>query len=82
MDEDIDKLSRKLGTKLDKTVKIRENVFTDKSKKYLSPLAIKNLLEWYKNTDYAALKQLLKFEFIDQATYDSYFNYDLVSPDD
>ena len=78
MEEDIGKLSTKLGIKLNNKVKIRENVFTDKSKKYLSPLAIKNLLEWYKGTDYAALKQLLNFGFIDQATYDSYFNYDLV----
>ena len=75
MADDIDALSSKLGITLDNTLKLRENVYTDPSKKVLSPLAIKNIIDWYKDTDYKALDQLKKHGWIDEATYLSYFDY-------
>jgi len=75
MREDIDALSRKLKVPLDNTIKLRENVYMDPSKKVLSSLAIKNIIEWYKDTDYKALEQLKTHGWIDEATYVSYFEY-------
>jgi hypothetical protein len=75
MKEDIKLLSRKLNVNLNENIKLRENVYLDKSMKYLSPLAIKNIVEWYKDSDYAALKQLLEYEFIDEELFSSYFVY-------
>jgi len=75
MRDDIDLLSSKLGVPLDNTLKLRENVYMDPSKKILSALAIKNILDWYKDTDYKALEQLKTHGWIDEATYLSYFDY-------
>jgi len=43
--------------------------------KYLSPLAIQNLIEWYTSTDYAALQELYNYNFITKETLDSYYLY-------
>jgi hypothetical protein len=75
MTEDIKNLSKKLNIEMNENLKLRENVYIDKSMKYLSPLAIKNLIEWYNNTDYAALKQLLKYGFITEELFSSYNTY-------
>ena len=75
MKECIKKLSIKLGVNLDENVKLRENNYFDKSMKYLSPLAIKNIIEWYKDTDYATLQQLLNYKFIDEDLFSSYYIY-------
>ena len=56
---------------------IRKNIFLDKESKYLSPLAIQNLIEWYKNTDYSALQQLKEHGWITQETLDSYYTYNI-----
>lgn len=76
MTEDILKLSEILSVKLDEKMKLRENIYIDKSMKYLSPLAIKNIIDWYKDTDYATLKQLLIDGWIDEATYNMYHIYE------
>jgi len=52
--------------------KIRENASYSK---YLSQLAVKNLLNFYHNTDYLALKALHEENWIDNNTYQSYFSY-------
>jgi hypothetical protein len=75
MTDDIEALSKKIGVPLKSDLKIRVNVFSDKSAKYLSDLAIKNIINWYKNTDYASLKTMLDFGFIDDETYNSYHTY-------
>ena len=43
--------------------------------KYLSPLGIKNILEWYKSTDYSALTELYSHGFISKTTLESYYQY-------
>jgi hypothetical protein len=75
MKNDILKLSSILNVKLDVNIKLRENIYVDKSMKYLSPLAIQNIINWYENTDYATLKQLLNDGWIDKETLDSYYIY-------
>jgi hypothetical protein len=75
MKEDINKLSIKLDVELKDDVKFRENIYLDKSMKYLSPLAIKNIINWYKDTDYLALQVLLKYGWINQEVLSSYYVY-------
>jgi hypothetical protein len=79
MKDDIKHLSSLLNIELDENMKVRENVYLDKSMKYLSPLAIKNIIEWYKDTDYAALKELCNHGFIDANLLSSYYIYDMPS---
>lgn len=43
--------------------------------KYLSQTAIKNIINFYKETDYKALKVLLEYNFINEELYNSYFTY-------
>ena len=76
MKEDIVKLSNVLNVKLDENLKLRENVFVDPSMKYLSPLAIQNIKDWYHKTDYSILRKMVRFGLIDQTTYDSYCKYE------
>jgi hypothetical protein len=75
MKDCINKLSIKLGVNLDENLKLRENIYIDKSMKYLSPVAIKNIIDWYKDTDYATLQKLLEYEFITEEIFISYFIY-------
>jgi hypothetical protein len=75
MEEDILGLSKKLGVTLDGKLKLRENVYLDKSMKYMSPLAVKNIIEWYKNTDYKALNVLNKKGWVSSDTLKSYYCY-------
>ena len=76
MKEDIINLSNILGVKLDENLKIRENIYVKKSMKYMSPLAIQNILDFYKDTDYALLKQLLSDGWINETTYNMYHKYE------
>lgn len=76
MKEDICALSKTLNIKLNENLKIRENKFLDKSMKYLSPLAIQNIIDWYKDTDYVILKQLVTDGWIDEATFNMYYTYE------
>jgi len=75
MKEDIINLSKKLNIELDENLKLRENIYVDKTMKYLSPLAIKNIIEFYKDSDYAALEQLYKHNWITKEILDSYYIY-------
>jgi len=73
MDNDIKYLADKLNIKINNTDKIREN--TNNYDKYLSKTAIQNIYNFYKDTDYKALKALLDYKFITKELYDSYFSY-------
>ena len=75
MDTDIEALGKILNKPLDINTKIRENVYTSKKSKYLSPLAITNIIEFYKNTDYAALEQLNKHGWISDEVLALYYTY-------
>lgn len=74
MDEDINKLNTILGVEDNSQCK-RERENKSNSSKYLSKLAIKNLLEFYKETDYKALKVMEQYGFIDKETLESYYEY-------
>jgi hypothetical protein len=76
MKEDIRALANKLNITLDETLKLRENIYVDKSMKYLSPLAIKNIIDWFNDTEYVALKQLVTDGWIDKATLKMYYTYE------
>ena len=76
MKEDIRALANKLNIKLDDTLKLRENIYADKQMKYLSPLAIQNLINLYKNTEYVTLKQLVTDGWITEATLKTYYTYE------
>ena len=76
MDEDFSNLCKKLNInykKLDE--KINENILSKPEDKYLSEFAIKNIIKWYKDTDYAALIELEKHGWITQETLNSYYIY-------
>jgi predicted transcriptional regulator len=53
--------------------KIRENIYNKNT--VLSEKAVKNLLDFYKETDYKALQKLVEFNLIQQNLLDSYLTY-------
>jgi hypothetical protein len=81
MDEDIIKLYTKsinMGIPIfkDKDIfmpKIREN--TNNNDLYLSELAINNLINFYKETDYKALYKMVQYKLISDELYKKYFSY-------
>jgi len=74
--EDFSKLCQKLEIdNIDNTNKINENILSTPEDKYLSPLAIKNIIEWYKDTDYAALIELKNHGWITEEILASYYTY-------
>jgi hypothetical protein len=75
MNEDIDKLNNILNKKINKNVHIRKNKANHN--KYLSEKAIKNILNFYKESDYKALKKLLKYNFITKELFDQYHKYNI-----
>lgn len=73
MEQDIQRLSVLLGKDVsNKNHHYRQN---RSQNKYLSELAINNLLSFYKDTDYKALNVLHKYEYIDTETLASYSKY-------
>lgn len=75
MKMDIDRLSEKMNIALDSShEKIREN--KNDNDKFLSPVAINNLLEFYKNSDYKALKILVDHKQITEDLLESYHKYE------
>jgi hypothetical protein len=75
MKEDIERLGKLLNVELNSNKKVRENVYITEESKYLSPLAIKNIIDWYKDTDYKALEELHNHGWITKETLDSYYKY-------
>jgi len=80
MTEDMERLGQKLNIELDSTLRLRENIYLDKSMKYLSPLAIANIVDWYRDKDYAALKKLQEFGWITEERLASYYIYENPPP--
>jgi hypothetical protein len=75
MEEDIEKLSVVLNKEIKNDEETRINYYSTKESKYLSPLAIKNIIRFYKNTDYAALIELNKHGWISDEVLDLYYTY-------
>ena len=76
MDEDFSNLCKKLDIKYTASKeKINENILARPKDKYLSELAIKNIIEWYKDTDYAALIEMEKHGWITKEVLESYYKY-------
>lgn len=75
MKRDIEKLNIILDNKLKPSNDKMVNKFSPEESKYLSPLAIANLIEFYKNTDYAALIELKNHGWIDEEVLESYYKY-------
>jgi len=74
MDEDVLKLEQKLDMKLKLPDKpLRKNY--NHHDKQLSERAIRNLKEFYKDTDYKALGKLNEYGFISNETLEDYNNY-------
>ena len=75
MNEDIDKLNNILNKEIDNNLHIRKNKANND--KYLSEKAIKNILNFYKESDYKALKKLLEYNFITKELFDEYHKYNI-----
>ncbi len=72
MENDMLKLSNMLNIKITKK-KIRENIYNKNN--FLSEKAIKNLFDFYKDTDYKALQKLAEFNLIPKKILDLYLTY-------
>lgn len=75
METDIYKLADIMSVKITGPIQpIRKNNTTLVNKE-LSPTAINNLIEFYHETDYLALRKLLENNFISKKLFDSYYTY-------
>ncbi len=77
MDEDAERLFKLLNKNYVKKPKVRENIYINKEAKYLSELAIANIIDYYKKSDYAALKEMKEAGFITEETYNDYHKYEV-----
>lgn len=75
MVDDMKRLSNLLNIKINNKKHIRKN--TNINDKFLSPKAIKNILNFYKDTDYKALQKLVEYNFITQELYEKYHHYNI-----
>ena len=74
MADDITRLSNLLNIQNNsKEKKIRENI--NNNNKFLSPKAIQNILNFYKDTDYKALQKLVEYNFITKDLFEKYHHY-------
>jgi hypothetical protein len=74
MNTDIEKLGKLLNIKLpNEILKIREN--NNNNNKSLSKLAIDNIINFYKDTDYKTINTFIKYNLIDKNVIDEYYNY-------
>jgi hypothetical protein len=73
--EDVSKLEKVLNIKFKSVHNKRENTHFDD--KYMSNLAINNIIKWYGDTDYVALKELFNHGWISKQTLESYYAYTL-----
>jgi len=72
LSEDINKLSKMLNIEPFNNDNYRKST---KKNKYLSDLAITNIINLYTNTDYKALEVLKNYKFISAERYNSYYKY-------
>ena len=74
MEDNLKKLSNLLNIKVNENQEIRKN--TNNNNMFLSPKAITNILNFYKNTDYKSLKKLVEYNFITKDLFEEYHRYD------
>jgi len=74
--DDVNTLSKVININSNTNLKLRNNIINSKDK-FLSKKAIDNLLNFYKNTDYMALKKLVKYNFISKNLFDEYYKYNI-----
>jgi len=75
MDDDLMKLNNLLNLKINPKKKIRKN--NNNNSKYLSPKAIENIKNFYKNSDYKALQKLVDYNFISKDLFEKYHQYNM-----
>ena len=73
--EDSIKLSKLLNIEFDTTKNLRKNF--NNNDKYLSPKAIQNIINFYKDTDYKALQKLVDYNFITKELFEEYHQYNI-----
>ena len=76
MADDMIKLSNLLNIKINNKKHMRKN--TNNDNKYLSPKAIKNIINFYKDTDYKALQKLVEYNFITKDLFEKYHHYNIM----
>lgn len=72
MVEDVKKLSGRLNIQAPANKRVRKNL--NATNPHLSPQAVKNLLKFYKSSDYKALSVLYKYHLINEETYCLYLS--------
>jgi hypothetical protein len=75
MEDDLKRLGKFLNIKITNKLILREN--KNKHNKLLSPKAIKNILNFYKHTDYKALQKLVEYNYITKELFEEYHYYNL-----
>ena len=70
------RLSNLLNINIDNKAHIRKN--TSNNDKFLSSKAIKNILNFYKDTDYKALQKLVEYNFITKDLFERYHYYNIL----
>ena len=73
IENDLKRLSNLLNIKVNNKNRIREN--KNNNDTYLSYKAIKNILNFYKDTDYKALEKLVEYNFITKDLFEKYHSY-------
>ena len=76
LNDDINNISKLIKENITHNSSNDKRVNTDKDE-YLSPLAIKNLKEFFKDTEYKTLETLYKYNFIDKEYLDYCYTYNL-----
>lgn len=75
MADDMTRLGNLLNIKINNKKHIRKN--TNNNDKFLSSKAIKNILNFYKHTDYEALQKLVEYNFITKDLFEKYHHYNI-----
>ena len=75
MTDDMERLSNLLNIKINNKNHLRKN--KNNNDNFLSSKAIKNILNFYKDTDYKALQKLVKYNFITKDLFEKYHHYNI-----
>lgn len=75
MTDDITTLNNLLNIKINNKKHLRKN--TNNNDNFLSSKAIKNILNFYKDTDYKALQKLVEYNFISKDLLEKYHHYNI-----
>ena len=72
---DMGRLGNLLNMNINNKLKLRENKY--ENDKFLSEKAIKNILDFYRETDYKSLQKLVEYNFITKDLFEKYHNYNI-----